>query len=59
MVWLEHIAIGPPFLSSACELYVPDCRILTHPGDVRGVTEAGIGCGHGMAVCAGIGRWRD
>ena len=31
IVWLEHIAIGPPFLSSACKLYVPDCRILTHP----------------------------
>ena len=32
IVWLEHIAIGPPFLSDACRLYVPqESRILTHP----------------------------
>ncbi len=31
IVWLEHIAIGPPFLSEKCRLYVPPCRILTHP----------------------------
>ncbi len=31
IVWLEHIAIGPPFLSDRCKLYVPDCKILTHP----------------------------
>ena len=30
-VWLEHIAIGPPFLSDKCRLYVPDCRIINHP----------------------------
>ncbi len=31
IVWLEHIAIGPPFLSEKCRLYVPDCTVLTHP----------------------------
>ena len=31
IVWLEHIAIGPPFLSDKCRLYVPDCKVLTHP----------------------------
>ncbi len=30
-VWLEHIAIGPPFLSDNCRLFVPDCRIINHP----------------------------
>ena len=30
-VWLEHIAIGPPFLSEHCRLYVPECRIINHP----------------------------
>ena len=30
MVWLEHIAIGPPFLSDKCRLYVPECRVFTH-----------------------------
>ena len=34
-VWLEHIAIGPPFLSDRCRLYVPDgTRVLTHPEGV-------------------------
>ncbi len=31
IVWLEHIAIGPPFLSDRCQLYVPECKVLTHP----------------------------
>ncbi|MEX0761676.1 MAG: DUF4432 family protein [Dehalococcoidia bacterium] len=30
-VWLEHIAIGPPFLSDRCRLYVPSNRIVNHP----------------------------
>jgi hypothetical protein len=30
-VWLEHIAVGPPFLSGDTRLYVPDCTVLTHP----------------------------
>ena len=33
-VWLEHIAIGPPFLSEKCRLYVPEgTRILSDPSD--------------------------
>ncbi|MCH7907671.1 MAG: DUF4432 family protein [Chloroflexi bacterium] len=28
-VWLQHIAIGPPFLSDRCRLDVPDCVVLT------------------------------
>jgi hypothetical protein len=30
-VWLEHIAVGPPFLSGDTRLYVPQCTVLTHP----------------------------
>ena len=30
-VWLEHIAVGPPFLSGETRLYVPECTVLTHP----------------------------
>jgi hypothetical protein len=33
-VWLEHIAVGPPFLSDKCRLFVPECTVLSHPEDV-------------------------
>ncbi len=29
-VWLEHVALGPPFLSRACRLTVPSSTILNH-----------------------------
>ncbi|MFW6175071.1 MAG: DUF4432 family protein [Chloroflexota bacterium] len=33
-VWLEHVAIGPPFLSEKCRLFVPpETRLITHPTD--------------------------
>ena len=31
IVWLEHIAIGPPVLSDKARLYLPECQVLTHP----------------------------
>lgn len=43
IVWLEHIAIGPPFLSGACELYVPECRILTHPEEFVSSQKLALG----------------
>ncbi len=33
-VWLEHIAIGGPFLSEKCRLYLPPCKVINHPTDV-------------------------
>jgi hypothetical protein len=33
-VWLEHIAIGGPFLSDRCRLYLPPCKVINHPVDV-------------------------
>lgn len=33
-VWLEHIAVGPPFLSEKCRLYVPESTTISHPEDV-------------------------
>jgi hypothetical protein len=32
-VWLEHIAIGPPFLGPDCRLDVPACTVLTDSVD--------------------------
>ena len=29
--WLEHVALGPPFLADGCRLYVPPCKIINHP----------------------------
>ena len=43
IVWLEHIAIGPPFLSDKCRLYVPDCHILTHPEDFVETQKLALG----------------
>jgi hypothetical protein len=34
IVWLEHIAIGPPVLSDKARLFVPESRVLSHPEDV-------------------------
>ncbi len=33
-VWLEHIAVGPPFLSGNTRLYVPECTVLSHPESI-------------------------
>lgn len=33
-VWLEHIAIGPPFLSGDTRLFVPECKVLSHPESI-------------------------
>lgn len=43
IVWLEHIAIGPPFLSEACRLYLPECRILTHPEEFVSTQKLALG----------------
>ncbi len=43
IVWLEHIAIGPPFLSDKCRLYVPDCKILTHPDTFVSTQKLALG----------------
>ena len=43
IVWLEHIAIGPPFLSPDCKLHVPDCRILTHPDSFVDTQKLALG----------------
>jgi hypothetical protein len=42
-VWLEHIAIGPPFLSDRCRLFVPDCKVLSHPDDVAPTSKLAPG----------------
>ena len=34
IVWLEHIAIGPPFLSDKTRLFVPESRVLSHPESI-------------------------
>lgn len=34
VVWLEHIAIGPPFLDDQCRLFIPqEATVLSHPED--------------------------
>ena len=43
IVWLEHIAIGPPFLSDKCRLYVPDCTVLTHPEEFVDTQKLALG----------------
>ena len=34
IVWLEHIAIGPPVLSDKAKLYVPKSKLLSHPESI-------------------------
>jgi len=34
IVWLEHIAIGPPVLSDKTRLFVPESRVLSHPESI-------------------------
>ncbi len=34
VVWLEHIAIGPPVLSDKARLFVPDSKVLSHPESI-------------------------
>lgn len=34
-VWLEHIALGPPFLSSACRLDAPASTIVNHETQIE------------------------
>ncbi|MCI0882713.1 MAG: DUF4432 family protein [Chloroflexi bacterium] len=34
IVWLEHIALGPPVLSDKSRLYLPECRVLSHPESI-------------------------
>ncbi len=38
-VWLEHIAIGGPFLSEKCRLYLPQCKVINHPVDVAPMSK--------------------
>ena len=35
IVWLEHIAIGPPVLSDKTRLFVPESRVLSHPESIH------------------------
>lgn len=34
IVWLEHIAIGPPIMSDNSRLFVPESDLLSHPEDI-------------------------
>jgi hypothetical protein len=34
MVWLEHIALGPPVISGNSRLFLPDCKLLSHPESI-------------------------
>jgi hypothetical protein len=34
VVWLEHIAIGPPVLSDKSRLFVPESKLLSHPESI-------------------------
>jgi hypothetical protein len=34
IVWLEHIAIGPPVLSDKSRLFVPKSKLLSHPESI-------------------------
>ena len=34
IVWLEHIAIGPPVLSGQSRLFVPESKLLSHPESI-------------------------
>jgi hypothetical protein len=44
IVWLEHIAIGPPFLSDKCRLFVPeDATVLSHPVDTSPTSKLKAG----------------
>ena len=44
IVWLEHIAIGPPFLSERCRLFVPtDASVLSHPVDTAPTSKLAPG----------------
>ncbi len=34
VVWLEHIAIGPPVLSGNTRLFIPESKLLSHPESI-------------------------